>query len=128
MNRITLIGNVSKDPELRVTPNGKTVCNFNLAVQKSRSKDAQFFRIVTFGTQAESCNRNLSKGKKVCVTGELILNSYDAKDGTKRYSLDVTANDVEFLSPKDLPKSDVNGNNVPNLNDYQSIGDDDIPF
>ena len=128
MNRITLIGNLTKDPELRVTPNGKTICNFTIAVKKSRSDDAQFFRITTFGTQAESCSRNLLKGKKVCVTGELILNSYDSKDGTKRYSLDVTANDVEFLSPKDLPKSDVNGNNLPNLNDYQTIGDDDIPF
>ena len=119
MNRITLIGNLTKDPELRVTPNGKTICNFTIAVKKSRSDDAQFFRITTFGTQAESCSRNLLKG---------ILNSYDSKDGTKRYSLDVTANDVEFLSPKDLPKSDVNGNNLPNLNDYQTIGDDDIPF
>ena len=131
MNKIFLTGNLVRDPELRTTPNGKSVCNFTVAVAKKMKRDeSQFFKVAAFGNLAESCGRNLVKGKKVGVVGELILNTFDGRNGEKKFSLDVNADEVEFLSPKDLPKSDVNGNNEPMLdpNQFKDIDSDDIPF
>ena len=92
--------------------------------------ESQFFKVAAFGNLAESCGRNLVKGKKVGVVGELILNTFDGLNGEKKFSLDVNADEVEFLSPKDLPKSDVNGNNEPMLDPgmFKDINSDDIPF
>ena len=131
MNKIFLTGNLVRDPELRTTPNGKTVCNFTIAVAKRMKRDeSQFFRVATFGSTAESCSRNLAKGKKVGVIGEFILNTFEGRNGEKKFSLDVNADEVEFLSPKDLPKSDVNGNNEPPLDPtlFKDINADYIPF
>lgn len=125
-----MIGNITKDPELRTTPNGKTVCNFSVAVKRKFKDETQFFRVATFGATAESCSRNLAKGKKVAVVGELIQTVYEGRNGEKRYSLDVNAEEVEFLSPKELPKSDVNGNNEPPYDPslFKDVSEDDIPF
>lgn len=98
MNKIILVGNLTKDPETRTTPNGKTVCNFDLAVN-DRQGNATYFRISAWEKQGENCQRYLSKGKKVLVTGPVSARAYTDRNGKANVSIEVTANEVEFLSP-----------------------------
>lgn len=105
MNKITLIGNLTHDPESRATPSGVSVCTFTIAVNRrfasgNGEKETDYFRINAWRGLADSCGRYLSKGRKVAVIGELQARMYEAKDGTSRMSLDVNAEEVEFLSPK----------------------------
>ncbi|NLE69168.1 MAG: single-stranded DNA-binding protein, partial [Clostridiales bacterium] len=107
MNKIFLIGNLTRDPELRTTQSGIPVCSFTVAVNRRSRQgaeagqpDADFFRITTWRQQAENCNRYLAKGRKVGVTGTLTLQSYTGNDGQQRYSLEVQADEVEFLTPR----------------------------
>lgn len=104
MNKIILIGNVSTDPEQRTTSTGKSVCAFNLAVNRKYSgtdgeRKTDFFRINAWGKLGDNCMKYLSKGRKVAVSGEIQPRLYDAKDGQQRMALDVQADEVEFLSP-----------------------------
>lgn len=106
MNRIILTGNLVRDPELRTTQSGLAVCTFTIAVGKRRTAeagkpDADFFRIVTWKTLAENCARFLAKGRKVGVVGSVTMSSYTAKDGTTKSSMEVSADEVEFLSPRE---------------------------
>lgn len=104
MNRLTIIGNLTRDPESKTTQNGKTVCNFTLAVNR-RDKDengnykADFFRIAAWGQLGENCQKYLTKGRKVCVVGTVSVHAYTDKDGNPAGSLEVFAQEVEFLSP-----------------------------
>lgn len=114
MNKITLIGNLTKDPQKRATPNGISVCNFTIAVNRrfagqNGEKQTDFFTIVTWRALADNCARYLSKGKKVAIVGELQARTYEANDGTTRMSLDVSADEVEFLSPKESNSASVSG-------------------
>jgi len=127
MNKLTIIGNLTHDPETRSTPNGVTVCSFTVAVDRkfkdqSGERTTDFFRINAWRQLGDTCARFLSKGKKVAVIGELQARTYEAKDGTTRMSLDVQADEIEFLSPKekrDEPEE------APQFTDIQSS---DIPF
>jgi single-strand DNA-binding protein len=107
MNKIILIGNLTRDPETRTTSTGLNVCSFTIAVNRRRSAnatnqpEADFFRITTWKTLAENCQKYLAKGRKVGVTGSVSVSTYEGKDGATRSSLDVTAEDIEFLSPKE---------------------------
>lgn len=108
MNKLHLIGNLTKDPETRTTPSGVTVCSFTIAVNRrfansDGDRQTDFFRINAWRQLGDVCARFLSKGKKVAVVGELQARMYEAKDGQQRMSLDVQADEVEFLSPKDDP-------------------------
>ena len=104
MNRLIIIGNLTRDPESKTTSNGKTVCNFTLAVNR-RDKDesgnykADFFRIAAWGQLGENCQKYLSKGKKVGVIGTVSVHAYSDKDGNPAGSLEVFAQEVEYLSP-----------------------------
>lgn len=105
MNKIMIIGNLTGEPELRSTPSGITVCSFTIAVNrrhedKTGERPTDFFRISAWRQLGESCGRFLAKGRKVAVVGELQARQYDAKDGSARMSLDVQADEVEFLSPR----------------------------
>ena len=102
MNKIILIGNLTRDPESRTTPSGHTVCNFDIAVNDRRGgqDNPTYFRISAWDRTGESCQRYLSKGRKVFVAGPLSARTYQANDGTTRVSLEVNANDVEFLSSR----------------------------
>ena len=107
MNKIILIGNLTRDPELKTTPNGINVCEFTIAVndrsgrrQQNGQESAQFFRISAWRQLGENCQRYLAKGRKVYVSGPLTARTYQANDGTTRVSLEVTADDVEFLSSR----------------------------
>lgn len=105
MNKLTIIGNLTRDPELRVTSQGINVCTFTVAVNRRNRREGQpeadFFKVTAWRQLAENCGKYLAKGRKVCVVGPVSVSTYQANDGTTRASLDVTAEDVEFLSPKD---------------------------
>ena len=103
MNKITLIGNLTKDPETRTANTGNTICTFTIAVNRKKTADSitDFFRISTWNALADNCGKYLTKGKKVAVVGELQARMYDANNGQQRMSLDVIAEEVEFLSPKE---------------------------
>jgi len=104
LNKITLIGNVGSDPEMRYTPNGKAVTSFRMATNYryngpdgERREETEWFRVNVWGKQAESCNQFLSKGKRVYVEGRLRSRNWEGQDGQMRTSLEVSANRVIFL-------------------------------
>lgn len=141
MNKIFLIGNLTRDPELRSTQSGIPVCSFTVAVNRRSRQgaeagqpDADFFRVTTWRQQAENCNRYLAKGRKVGVTGTLTLQSYTGNDGQQRYSLEVQADEVEFLTPRgEGGSSDSRSTGSVNEpqesnNGFVRVDDDDLPF
>jgi len=104
MNKVYLIGNLTRDPEMRSTSTGIPVCNFSIAVNR-RFRNAQtgqqetdFFNIVAWRQLAELCGRYLAKGRKVAVVGSIQTRTYEAQDGSKRTAFDIVADEVEFLS------------------------------
>ena len=103
MNRVFLIGNLTRDPETRTTQSGTTVCSFTIAVNRRMKQDGQqetdFLNIVAWRQLGELCQKYLSKGRKCAVTGRIQTRSYEAKDGSKRTAWDIVAEEVEFLSP-----------------------------
>lgn len=102
MNKLAIIGSLGRDPELRSTPNGIPVCTFSVGVTRRKGNDepqTDWFRVTAWRQLGENCNRYLTKGKKVFVSGPVSVSTYTAKDGTTRASMEVTAEDVEFLSP-----------------------------
>lgn len=107
MNKVILIGNLTRDPELRTTSTGDSVCSFTVAVNRRRSSNAEagqpeadFFRVSVWRQQGENCAKYLSKGRKVYVSGPVTCRTYVGNDGQTRASLEVTANEVEFLSSR----------------------------
>nr|WP_300003994.1 single-stranded DNA-binding protein [Tissierella sp.] len=145
MNNVVLIGRLTRDPELRYIPNsGQAVSTFSLAIDKNLSKEkkqemesrnqptADFVNIVVWGRVAENCANYLAKGRLVAVQGRIQSGSYEAKDGTKRYTTDVVAQNVEFLEWGDKPQGDSNakseGSDFSDLQDFHPIDNDDIPF
>ncbi len=139
MNKIFLIGNLTRDPELRSTQNGTPVCTFTVAVNRRNRQgaeagqpEADFFRVTTWRQQAENCNRYLAKGRKVGVSGSLSLQSYTGNDGTQRYSMEVNADEVEFLSPRGEGGENRPMNSQPapqeSNNGFVRVDDDDLPF
>ena len=105
MNKVMLIGNLTRDPELRTTRSGTSGCSFTIAVNRnytdaSGERQADFIGIQTWRGLAESCAQYLGKGRKVAVSGSLQSRTYDDKDGNKRTVLEVVADEVEFLSER----------------------------
>ena len=103
MNKAFLIGNLTRDPELRTLPSGVSVCTCTIAINRKcvnqqGGREADFLNIVAWRQLGETCARYLSKGRKVGVTGSIQTRSYDAQDGSKRYVTEIVADDVEFLS------------------------------
>lgn len=98
MNQLTIIGNLTKDPETRTTPSGKSVCSFDLAVN-DRKGNTTYFRVSAWEKLGEICQRYLSKGKKAMVCGPVSARAYTDRNGKANVSIEVTANEVEFLSP-----------------------------
>lgn len=99
MNKVIIIGNLTKDVDKRSTADGVPVCSFTVAVNR-RKEGTDFFRVTAWRGLAEICGKYLAKGRKVGVTGSVSVSTYTGQDGQTRASLDVTADDVEFLSPK----------------------------
>ena len=105
MNKLTIIGNLTRDPELRTTSQGISVCTFTVAVNRRNTREGQpeadFFRVTAWRQLGENCAKFLAKGRKVAVVGMVSVSTYQANDGSTRAQMEVTADDVEFLSPKD---------------------------
>ena len=146
INRVVLVGNLTKDPELRHTPSGTAVCKLRLAVN-TRQKDPQgnwgdkpnYFDVTVWGNQGESCAQYLSKGRPVGVDGRLDWREWEAQDGTKRQAVEIIADSVQFLGSREggaggggggdgerqfVPAAATAGNE-----DFGTASaDDDIPF
>lgn len=133
MNKVLLIGNLTKDPELRETPSGVSVCHFSLAVTRAYTNDGErktdFFNCVAWRGTGENLARYQKKGSKIAVYGSIQIRDYEDRDGIRRTAVDIVANDVEFLSARSSEETDEmprSGRNRPTL---QAMDDDsDIPF
>lgn len=117
MNRLTIIGNVTRDPELRSTPNGVNVCSFTVAVNRRRTQDGQqpeadFFNVSAWRQLGENCAKFLRKGSKVCVIGSVSVRTFSRNDGTAGASMEVLASEVEFLSPQSASNEIAQNNTV----------------
>ena len=139
INRVVLVGNLTRDPELRHTPSGTAVCKLRLAVN-TRQKDASgnwgdkpnYFDVTVWGNQGESCAQYLSKGRPVGVDGRLDWREWEAQDGSKRQAVEIIADTVQFLGGR----GDGNGERqfVPAAAaaaaeaDFTAAPEDDIPF
>lgn len=109
MNRLTIIGNLTGDPEKRTTQTGKTVTSFTVAVNRRKKVDGQpdadFFRVSAWDQMGDNCAKYLAKGRKVAVIGSVSVRTYETQKGEFRASMEVLANDVEFLSSKEPDQS-----------------------
>lgn len=127
MNNVSLVGRLTRDPELRYTPSGTAACSFTLAVDDpfaKGDKKADFLSIVVWGKSAESSANYLKKGHLTGVTGRISTRNYE-KDGRKIYITEIVANDVRFLEPKG--QRNENGSTPP-ADEPPPLGDDDLPF
>lgn len=103
MNKVVLIGNLVRDPEVRATQSGIPVCNFTVAVNRrfknaNGDQETDFLNVIAWRQLAELCGKYLAKGRKVAVTGSIQTRTYEAKDGSKRTAWDIVADEVEFLT------------------------------
>ena len=134
LNRVVLIGRLTKDPELRYTPNGIAVTTFTLAVERNfknaqGEKETDFFSCSTFKGLAELCSNYLTKGKLASVDGRIQIRTYNDKDGQKHWVTEIIAENVQFLSPKNgqrATESSLGGEL--SLDEISTSGIDDIPF
>lgn len=134
MNKVFLIGNLTRDPELASTNSGVSVCRFSLAVSRNFSnaegeRETDFLNIIVWRNQADNCHKYLKKGSKCAVSGQIQTRTYDAQDGTKRYVTEIVADNVEFLNTK------ANGDGQEKVTDsnkevakLEPIDDDTLPF
>ncbi len=127
MNKVFLIGNLTKDPELSTTNSGIAVCKFTLAVSRRfGNNETDFLPIIVWRGQAENCNKFLRKGSKAAISGFIQTRSYDANDGTKRYITEIVADEVQFLSTKGGEAAE-----EPTLapaTEMKPVVEDDLPF
>jgi len=141
MNSVTLIGRLTKDPEVRYGAGSQTaVCSFTVAIDRGKDRDgndrgADFPRVTVFGKQAENCERFLKKGRLVAIQGRIQTGSYQNKEGATVYTTDVVADRVEFLEWGDKPQGNGGARNesTSSFNEDQAPGgfsaiDEDIPF
>lgn len=152
MNKIFIIGNLTHDPETRTTTSGVSVCSFSVAVtrryaQAGGERQTDYFRVNAWRQLGETCQKFLAKGRKVAVVGELQARTYETKEGATRISLDISADEVEFLSPRqqeggapapysgggspapysgDSQKS--GGSAMQDLSGFENIREDELPF
>lgn len=134
MNKVILIGNLTKDVEVSSTTGGISVAKFNLAVQRTYAnadgeKEADFIGIVAWRKLAELCSQYLTKGSKVAIEGKLQTRNYEASDGTKRYVTEVVAEEIQFLTLKNNNESNtVENKEKPKQAKMEPIDDDGLPF
>jgi len=133
LNRVVLIGRLTRDPELRYTPNGVAVANFTLAVDRNfknaqGERETDFIPCVVFRQLAENVTNYLAKGKLAAVDGRIQVRSFTGQDGQKRWVTEIIAEDVRFLSPKD--NNSVNNAPIGGAGTFghEVTLDDDIPF
>ena len=132
MNKAFLIGNLVRDPELRSTTTGKSVCSFTIAVnrrktQNNQNPEADYFRVTAWGELGESCSKYLAKGRKVAVTGSVSLSTYNTQEGQTRSNIEVRADEVEFLTPREHTEAAQNTQTSVQTG-FVKVETDDLPF
>lgn len=134
MNKCIFIGNLTRDPEFTQTGSGVSLCRFSIAVSRSFKRegepDADFFNIVTWRGLADNCHKYLSKGSKVCVIGSMQNRTYDDREGNKRFTSDVVADEVEFVGSRNA-SAPAEQASAPKANDNNPLGDPldgELPF
>ena len=146
VNKAILVGNLGRDPELRQTPSGQSVCNFTVATSESwtdkngeRVERTEWHRIVAWGKTGELCAQYLSKGRTVYVEGRIQTREWEDKDGNKRYTTEINAQTVQFIGPRSGGDGSMDGGGSFGGGSARSGGgsggndpappmDDDIPF
>ena len=136
VNKATLIGRLGKDPEVRYTPDGTMITNFNLATDEQwkdkngeKVQKTEWHRIVTFGKLAEICGNYLVKGKLIFIEGRIQTRSWEDKDGVKRYTTEIIASNMQMLDSKGQNKTDEsNSDSAPVSSNNGCTPVDDVPF
>ena len=150
MNKVILIGRLARDPEMRTTSSGLSLTRFTLAVSRpynvqDGNQQTDFINCITWRRQAENVAKYCSKGSQVAVDGRIQVSSYDAQDGTKRYTTEVVCDNVTFLGSKsgnsnfsnennnimdttEAPTTDVSEDPFKDFGDEIAFSDDDLPF
>lgn len=132
MNKVILIGNLTKDPEISTTTTGVSVCRFTIAISRKYAnsdgeRETDFINIVVWRTLADNCHKFLKKGSKVGVVGNIQSRSYDATDGSKRYVTEVIAEEVEFISTKTADGA-FDKKDTSDVTKLETIDDEGLPF
>ena len=134
-NKIIIVGNLGRDPELRYTAQGSAVCSFTLATnerRKDRNGEMQdqttWFKVTLWNRQAEAASQYLQKGKPVYIEGRLRVEEYTDRDGKQRHSLEVTATDMQFLGGRDRGDAPRDAATAPTQAASTEIDDSEIPF
>lgn len=131
MNKLTIIGNLTNDPDLRTTTSGINVCSFSVAVNRrhrgERQPETDFFKVTAWRQLAENCAKYLAKGKKVCVVGPVEVETWE-QHGKHGANLKVTAEDVEFLSGKQGPGEQTAEPVKDPETGYTAVETDELPF
>jgi single-strand DNA-binding protein len=147
LNKVMLVGNLTRDPEIKTLPSGDAVADVDIAVNRTfnnrqgeRQQDVTYVRITVFGKQADFCRNYLQKGKAIYVEGRLRLQSWETQEGQKRSKLDVVAERIQFAYPRSLESGGSSSGNYPQRqsapnspppDDEDPSGDsteDDLPF
>jgi len=135
MNKVFLIGNLTRDPELSTTASGVAMCRIGIAVNRNYTnsegnRETDFFNITTWRALAERCGKYLHKGSKIALVGSLQMRNYEV-NGEKRSTMDIIAEDVEFLSPKNSGDGETltaSGENQEKVVKLEPVDDSDLPF
>jgi len=140
-NKVILVGNLGRDPELRYTPQGTPVCSFSMATNERRKDKAgemqdqtTWFRVTLWGRQAETASQYLTKGKPVYIEGRLRVEEWTDRDGKPRHTLEVNATDMQFIGggrgegEPPMERAAAAGGGAPERSEPADVADDDIPF
>lgn len=132
MNKVILIGNLTRDPEITTTNNGISVTRFSIAVGRkfanaNGERETDFFNITAWRGLAETCHKYLKKGNRCCVVGSIQNRSFE-QDGVKRVFTDIIAEDIEFLSPKADSSDGFEAKSDAEVKELEQIDDDNLPF
>ena len=132
MNKLTIIGNLTREPELRTTSAGINVCDFSVAVNRRRTQnadqpEADFFRVTAWRGLGESCAKYLHKGAKICVIGAVSVRTYQTNSGETRAVMEVNADDVEFLSGRNENRQDATAP-AGTPEGFTAVDPDGLPF
>ena len=129
MNNITILGRLGRDPETTFSKDGKAICKFSVGVTRKFNKDiTDWFNCVSFGKQAETLARYVKKGQQLLVAGEIHFGSYDAQDGTKRYTTTLVINEFDFIAAGQNNNNNNNNGDATDNTFDEPIDDGDMPF
>ena len=132
LNKAFVLGNITRDPELKALPSGSNVCSFSVATNRrwtdksgEKKEEVEFHNIVTFGRTAETVHQYMRKGSQILIEGRIQTRSWDGKDGKKQYRTEIVAESVQFGAK---PRAESERSNEPPPDEGQDIPSEEIPF